>query len=162
MSSTDFINELKELFGDRVWTRNDEDFLTTAKYKWLENENIECVIECEGDYDDLEYYEHYWGTDNFHNLLNKYKRTMEWQTNCIANIYDNSEYEEEESEEEEPYDLVECGYCGEQFSLSKMDFQYLPSKEDEEKEECLGIDLCMPCFCKVEHKYSYVEDIEEE
>jgi len=101
MSSTDFINELKELFGDRVWTRNDEDFLTTAKYKWLENENIECVIECEGDYDDLQYYEHYWGTKKFRILLNKYKKNMEWETNCIANIYDSSDiYDSSEDEED--------------------------------------------------------------
>ena len=71
MSSTDFINELKELFGDRVWTRNDEDFLTTTKCEWLKNEYIECVIECEGDYDDLEYYEHYWGTKKFRILLTR-------------------------------------------------------------------------------------------
>jgi len=75
---------------------------------------------------------------------------------------EDEEEESEEEEEEEPDDLMECGFCGEQFSLSKVDFQYLPSKEDEEKEQMLGMDLCMNCFCKVEHKYSYVEDIEEE
>ena len=101
MSSTDLINELKELFGERVWTRNDEDFLTTAKCEWLENKYIDCVIECEGEYNDLEYYEHYDGTDIFRKLLKKYRRNMEWQTNCIVNIYEEEESEEDEESEEE-------------------------------------------------------------
>ena len=101
MSSTNLINELKELFGKRVWTRNDEDFLTTSKEEYLENKCIDCVIECEGEYNDLQYYEHYSGTDIFRKLLKKYGRSMDWADSCIVNIYDDSKKNEEEDSEED-------------------------------------------------------------
>lgn len=93
-----------------------------------------------------------------------YSFTKEYEYNsssAYALMFLDLNEESEDEEEEEADDLMECGYCGEQFSLSKVDFEYLPSKEDEEKEECLGMDLCRSCFCEIEHKYSYVEDFEE-
>lgn len=39
--------------------------------------------------------------------------------------------------------------------------EYLPSKEDEEKQELFGNDYCLECYKKVE-KFEFVENIEEE
>ena len=92
-----------------------------------------------------------------------------------------------EEEEEEEEDCAECCHCGEDVSnddgegkqvdgeywcvdcvehahqceLCKKHVQeteYLPSKEDEEKQQILGNDYCLECYKKVE-KFEFVENI---
>jgi len=98
--------------------------------------------------------------------------------------------EQDESESEEEDDCAECCNCGEDVSndegegklvdgeywcvdcvedanqceLCKKYFketEYLPSKEDQEKQQILGNDYCLECYKKVE-KFEFVENIKDE
>jgi len=59
---------------------------------------------------------------------------------------------EEEEEEEEEH---ECELC----KKHVQETEYLPSKEDEEKQQILGNDYCLECYKKVE-KFEFVENID--
>ncbi len=76
----EFINELKKMFGRRVWDSDER------KKNYGYSDAI-CLIECEGEYSDLEYYEHYWGTDEFNELVKKYNYHPEWIDSCIMGIF---------------------------------------------------------------------------
>jgi len=94
----------------------------------------------------------------------------------------------EEEEEEEEEECAECCRCGEDVSNDEGDgkqvdgeywcvdcvedahqcelckkhvqeTEYLPSKEDEEKQQILGNDYCLECYKKVE-KFEFVENID--
>jgi hypothetical protein len=98
--------------------------------------------------------------------------------------------EEDDSSSEEEEDCAECCKCGEDVSndegegklvdgeywcvdcvedahqceLCKKYFketEYLPSKEDQEKQQLLGNDYCLECYKKVE-KFEFVENIKDE
>ena len=97
----------------------------------------------------------------------------------------SSEEEDSSSEDETKDDFAECCRCGEedegdgkqvdgeywcvdcledahQCELCKKYFEeteYLPSKEDQEKQQLLGNDYCLECYKKFE-KFEFVEDIE--
>jgi len=60
-------------------------------------------------------------------------------------------------DEEEEEDKHECELC----KKLVEETEYLPSKEDEEKQQILGNDYCLECYKKVE-KFEFVENIEEE
>ena len=75
------ITDFKNKFGDRVWTKED------GKIKTYKGSKLAFKIECEGEYDDLEYYDLYWGDDEFNELLKKHKLHYEWDDSCIVNIY---------------------------------------------------------------------------
>jgi len=91
-------------------------------------------------------------------------------------------------EEEEEEDCAECCRCGEDVSNDEgegklvdgeywcvdcvedahqcelckkhvQETEYLPSKEDEEKQQILGNDYCLECYKKVE-KFEFVENID--
>jgi hypothetical protein len=59
--------------------------------------------------------------------------------------------------EEEEEDKHECELC----KKHVQETEYLPSKEDEEKQQILGNDYCLECYKKVE-KFEFVENIEDE
>jgi hypothetical protein len=61
----------------------------------------------------------------------------------------------EEEEEEEEEDKHECELC----KKLVEETEYLPSKEDEEKQQILGNDYCLECYKKVE-KFEFVENIQ--
>jgi hypothetical protein len=67
--------------------------------------------------------------------------------------YCETESEEESSEEEE--EEHECELC----KKHVQETEYLPSKEDEEKQQILGNDYCLECYKKVE-KFEFVENID--
>ncbi len=66
-------------------------------------------------------------------------------------VADESSEEEDEEEEEE----MECELC----KKHVQETEYLPSKEDEEKQQILGNDYCLECYKKVE-KFEFVENID--
>ena len=70
------------------------------------------------------------------------------------------ESEEEDDEEEENEKNVQCARCGKEGDCDKDDFQYLPSKEDEETHSMLGEDMCLKCFEQFS-EFAFVEDIKE-
>jgi hypothetical protein len=63
--------------------------------------------------------------------------------------------ETESEEEEEEEDKHECELC----KKLVEETEYLPSKEDEEKQQILGNDYCLECYKKVE-KFEFVENID--
>jgi len=67
-------------------------------------------------------------------------------------IVTEEESSEEEEEEEEEH---ECELC----KKHVQETEYLPSKEDEEKQQILGNDYCLECYKKVE-KFEFVENID--
>ena len=84
---------------------------------------------------------------------------------CVIKEYDGSspmamfidenltiEVEESSDEEEEEH---ECELC----KKHVQETEYLPSKEDEEKQQILGNDYCLECYKKVE-KFEFVENID--
>jgi len=87
---SNFITELKKSLHDgnnRVWTREDKDYEETAKCEYLKHESYICAVCCEGEYEDLEYYEHYSGCEKYTKVMTKYKCNHEWENNCVAVIY---------------------------------------------------------------------------
>ena len=84
--------DFKKMFGDNnAWFMSDPDYITSHyKLNWF----IKCgkgtigVILCEDRREkyNLDYENCYWGSDDFHALLNKYNLEMEWENNCIASI----------------------------------------------------------------------------
>ena len=60
-----------------------------------------------------------------------------------------------EEEEEEEEDAHECELC----KKHVQETEYLPSKEDQEKQQILGNDYCLECYKKVE-KFEFVENID--
>jgi nitrate/TMAO reductase-like tetraheme cytochrome c subunit len=67
-------------------------------------------------------------------------------------VADDSSEEEDEEEEEDKH---ECELC----KKHVQETEYLPSKEDEEKQQILGNDYCLECYKKVE-KFEFVENID--
>lgn len=84
--------ELKNKFGNRLWLRTDKDFYTTAKCQILKNPKWLCIIDCDGEYDDLDFHLNYSGDEEFNNIMKKYcyKASMEWEDSCLAVIYENN------------------------------------------------------------------------
>ena len=70
---------------------------------------------------------------------------------------DSSSEEEDSSSEDEGEDKYQCELC----KKCVEETEYLPSKEDQEKQQLLGNDYCLECYKKVE-KFEFVENIKEE
>jgi len=62
------------------------------------------------------------------------------------------EIDDESSEEE---DAHKCELCNKYVEET----EYLPSKEDQEKQQILGNDYCLECYKKVEN-FEFVENID--
>jgi hypothetical protein len=70
-------------------------------------------------------------------------------------VLKKSNDEDESSEEEDEEEKHECELCKKHVDET----EYLPSKEDEEKQQILGNDYCLECYKKVE-KFEFVENID--
>ena len=111
----DIVKDLKNIFGNDCWTREDNGFqkechncndyyecdnLCITKGKKIKEEwfnklgdNIICIINCDNESEDLDYYNHYSGSKRVRKLEAKYSINHEWETEWLAYIYYDDIYE---------------------------------------------------------------------
>jgi len=78
------VKDLKHLMGSyRI------DTIDEAREYLQSDDNSIVVINCEGEYDDLEYYDKHFGNEAFRKIMDKYGKelSMEWINSCQVMLY---------------------------------------------------------------------------
>ena len=97
MTYDNIIKDLKNIFGSNCWIREEinlenneaNDELINIKKDWFNKlgENIICIIDCDNDGKDLDYYNLYSGSEKLQNVELKYSINHEWENEWLAYIY---------------------------------------------------------------------------